>query len=232
MKTKIAIVVVILLIIALIMVSYFYNDFSNKQIDLLTSEANQILETDLTDIKIDLGDLKTEGDYAKVEKAIKEYILKINNIYVEMEELISGINPNTIFSAKNIPNKEFEEIDNIIDDYKEKCQNLITEYEEIVKTENISENIEKANISTRKSYYTNLYNEVMLSEVMLKQYNKLEEEIKNEKATLYEKLNKIQKIRLFLEEHNDSWIIKGEQIQFTNLNRMTEYYSLFNQIVD
>lgn len=232
MKTKIAIVVVIILIIALILVSYFYSDFSNKQINLLTIEVNQILEKDLKDVKIDLEGLKTEGDYAKVERSIKEYILKIKNIYVEMEELISGINPNTIFSAKNMPEKTFEEIDNIVEDYKEKCQNLITEYEELVKTEKISENIENANVSTRKSYYTNLYNEVMLSEVMLKQYSKLEDEIKNEKATLYEKLNKIQKIKLFLEEHKDSWIIKGEQIQFTNLNRMTEYYNLFNQVVD
>ena len=72
----------------------------------------------------------------------------------------------------------------------------------------------------------------MLSDIMKQQYEDLDEKIKNEKARLYDKLNKIQKMKTFLEENEDSWIINGEQIQFTNLNRMIEYYSLFNQVID
>lgn len=230
-KTKIAIFVLIILIIALIIVSYLYSKFNNTQMDLLTAEANKILETNLINGEIDLT-LKTEDDYAKVEKSIKEYIFKIKNIYVEMQQLISGINPNTIFSVSNMPEKNLDEVDNIIEDYKEKCQDLISEYEELVKDENIILNIENADISSRKEYYTNLYNEVMLSNVMKKKYSDLEDEIKNEKASLYDKLNKIEKIKDFLEEHDDSWAIKGDKIQFTNLNRMTEYYNLFNQVID
>ena len=230
-KTKIAIFILIILIIALIVVSYLYSNFNNTQMNLLTSEANKILETNLKDGEIDLS-LKTEDDYAKVEKSIKEYLFKIKNIYVEMEQLISGINPNTIFSVSNMPEKNLDEIDNIIEEYKEKCQNLISEYEELIKDENIKINMENYDISSRKEYYFNLYNDVMLSDVMKKKYNDLEDEIKNEKASLYDKLNKIEKIKDFLEEYDDSWTIKGDKIQFTNLNRMTEYYNLFNQVID
>lgn len=230
-KTKIAIFILIILIIVLIVAAYFYSNFNNKQMDLLTTEANKILEIDLKNGEIDLS-LKTEDNYAKVEESIKEYIFEIKNIYVEMEQLVSGINPNTIFSVQNMPDKNLEEIDNIIEDYKEKSQEIISEYEELVKEENIVANIEDAKISSRQDYYINLYNEVMLSEVMEKKYSDLEEEIKNEKASLYDKLNKVEKIKEFLEEHDESWTIKGDKIQFTNLNRMTEYYNLFNQVID
>lgn len=230
-KTKIAIVIVILLIIALIAVSYFYNDFNTKQVDLLTKEANVILEKKLNEVNIDF-DIKTEKNYAQVEKSIKEYISMLKNIYVEMEQMASGINPNSIFSAQNMKNKNLGNIENIISDYKEKSKDFISEYEDLVTQEKIVENINQKNISERKDYYINLYNEVMLSKTMQNQYIQLEEEIKNEKGRLYEKLNKIEKMKNFLEQHKDSWEIKEDKIQFTNLNKMTEYYNLLNQIVD
>ena len=42
--------------------------------------------------------------------------------------------------------------------------------------------------------------------------------------------NKSKKMKVFLDEHKDSWIIKDDRINFTNVNRMTEYYSLLNRI--
>lgn len=230
-KTKIAIIIVILLIVVLIVVSYFYNDFNTKQVALLSKEANKILEADLTQNNIDFQ-IKAEKDYAKVEKSIKEHTSKIRNIYIEMEEMVSGINPNLIFSAQNMEDKNLEGIEKIIDEYKEKSQNLISEYEELITEEKITENINKEDIAIRKEYYINLYNEIMLSDVMKSQYNKLGEEIKNEKGKLYDKLNKIQKIKEFFENNESSWIIKDNKIQVTNLNKMTEYYNLVNQIID
>lgn len=230
-KTKIAIIIVILLIVVLIVVSYFYNDFNTKQVALLSKEANKILEADLTQNNIDFQ-IKAEKDYAKVEKSIKEHTSKIRNIYIEMEEMVSGINPNLIFSAQNMEDKNLEGIEKIIDEYKEKSQNLILEYEELITEEKITENINKEDIAIRKEYYINLYNEIMLSDVMKSQYNKLGEEIKNEKGKLYDKLNKIQKIKEFFENNESSWIIKDNKIQVTNLNKMTEYYNLVNQIID
>ena len=230
-KTLVATILTILLIIALIVISYFYNDFNTRQMALLTEEANKILQADLEKQDIDF-DIKTDKNYAKIEKAIKDYTSKLKNIYIDMVELASGINPNTIFSVQNIPDKKLDGIDTVIDEYKEKSQNLIAEYEELVTEEKIKEYINQVDISTRKDYYVNLYSEVMLSDIMKQQYEDLDEKIKNEKARLYDKLNKIQKMKTFLEENEDSWIINGEQIQFTNLNRMIEYYSLFNQVID
>ena len=75
-------------------------------------------------------------------------------------------------------------------------------------------------------------NNVAYCDTMKNQFIKLEEQLKNEKANLYDKLNKIEKMKTFLKEHEDSWTLKDDKIQFTNLNRMTEYYNLLNQIID
>lgn len=230
-KIIIAIVIVLILIIGIVGITYLFTSFNTKQMKLLTEESNKILKLDISKDDIDF-DIKTEKNYAIVEKAIKEYVSELKNIYVEMEEMDTEINPNNIFSAQNMQDKDLKEIDEIINDYKEKSQNCISELEEMLTEEKISENINKRDISGRKEYYTGLYNTVMLSDVMKQQYNSLEEKVKDEKSKLNEKLNKIDKIKKFLEENTDSWTIKDEKIQFTNLNRMTEYYSLLNQLID
>ena len=230
-KLIIAIVIVLILILGIVGITYLFSSFGKKQMKLLTEESNKILQSDISKDNIDL-DIKTEKNYATVEKAIKEYILEIKNIYVEMEELNTGINPNSIFSTQNMQDKDLKEIDDIITEYKDKSQKCISRLEELMTEKKILENIEKRNISSRKGYYTDLYNTIMLSDMMKEKYTLLNEKVKDEKSKLYEKINKIDKINEFLRKNSDSWTIKDDKIQFTNLNRMTEYYNLLNQLTD
>lgn len=226
-----SILIVILLIICLVGGSYLFNGFGKKQTKLLTEETNKILQADITTENIDL-DIKTEKNYAIVEKAIKEYISELKNIYVEINEMNTNINPNNIFSAQNMQDKDLKEVEAIIDEYKEKNQNATKELEELLTEEKIAENINKRDITKKKDYYTNLYNTIMTSDAMKKQYNLLEEKIKDEKSKLTEKINQISKISEFLKKNSDAWTIKDDKIQFNNLNRMTEYYSLINKLAD
>ena len=230
-RVVIAIIVMIILIVGIIGGAYFFSGFTNKQTKLLTDETNKILQADITTENIDL-DIKTSKNYAVVEKAIKEYVSELKNIYVEMDELNSGINPNNIFTADNMEDKDLSEVDDIINEYKEKSKNAVTELESLLTEEKIAENINKRNISTRKDYYIELYNTIMTSDNMKKQYNTLEEKIKDEKSKLSEKLKQIDNISEFLKKNSDAWTIKDGKIQFTNLNRMTEYYGLLNKLTD
>ena len=230
-KVIVAIVIVVILIIGIVGGTFIFGNFNKEQTKLLTEESNKILQSDISKDNIDF-DIKTQKNYAIVEKSIKEYISELKNIYVEMEELNNGINPNNIFTAQNMQDKDLKEIEDIISEYKEKRQSCISELEEMLTEEKISENITKNSFSSRKDYYTGLYNTVMLSDVMKKQYNLLEEKVKDEKSKLYDKVNKIDKIKEFLEKNKDAWTIKDDKIQFTNLNRMTEYYNLLNKLTD
>ena len=230
-KTILVIIIVLILIIGLVVISYMYSSYNRNQLNLLTDETNLLLKSDILSEDIN-SEIKTEKNYAIVEKSIKEYLLKLNNIYTNIDELYNQINPNDIFTAKNIEDKNFDEIDSIIADYKEKGQNSLSEYQELVKEGNITSNIKEKNISSRQDYYINLYNTVMLSDVMKEKYSSIENEIERKKDELNTKLDKLEKIKEYLEENEKYWTIKEDKIQFNNVNKMTEYYGLLNKIED
>ena len=230
-KMTIAIIILIILIIAIVGFNFAFSEFNNKQTYILTEETNKILQSDITKENIDFN-IKTERNYAVVEKAIKEYISELKNIYKEISEIDENINPNNIFSAQNMQDKELKAIDEIITDYNDKIQETTDELEDLLKEDKIKENITKREISQRKEYYINLYNTIMLSDVMKTQYSNLESEIKTEKSKLTDKVKQIEKTNEFLKKNSDSWAIKNDKIQFTNLIRMTEYYNLLNKLVE
>ena len=230
-KMTIAIIILIILIIAIVGFNFAFSEFNNKQTNILTEETNKILQSDITKENIDFN-IKTERNYAVVEKAIKEYISELKNIYKEISEIDENINPNNIFSAQNMQDKELKGIDEIITDYNDKIQETTDELEDLLKEDKIKENITKRDISLRKEYYINLYDTIMLSDVMKTQYSKLESEIKTEKSKLTDKVKQIEKINEFLKKNSDSWTIKDDKIQFTNLIRMTEYYNLLNKLAE
>lgn len=230
-KMTIAIIILIILIIAIVGFNFAFSEFNNKQTNILTEETNKILQSDITKENIDFN-IKTERNYAVVEKAIKEYISELKNIYKEISEIDENINPNNIFSAQNMQDKELKAIDEIITDYNDKIQETTDELEDLLKEDKIKENITKREISQRKEYYINLYNTIMFSDVMKTQYRKLESEIKTEKSKLTDKVKQIEKTNEFLKKNSDSWTIKNDKIQFTNLIRMTEYYNLLNKLAE
>ncbi len=230
-KMTIAIIILIILIIAIVGFNFAFSEFNNKQTNILTEETNKILQSDITKENIDFN-IKTERNYAVVEKAIKEYISELKNIYKEISEIDENINPNNIFSAQNMHDKELKAIDEIITDYNDKIQETTDELEDLLKEDKIKENITKREISQRKEYYINLYNTIMFSDVMKTQYRNLESEIKTEKSKLTDKVKQIEKTNEFLKKNSDSWTIKNDKIQFTNLIRMTEYYNLLNKLAE
>lgn len=227
-KTIIGIIIVVILIIGLVVISIFYSNYNKKQLNIITEETNKILQSDLTVDEIDF-DIKTEKGFSTVENAIKEYVSKVKNIYVEMDNTCKGINPDNIFSAENMPDKNFDEIETIINDYKEKGQNLLDEYDELIKEENIVKYIEEKNIKTKKKYFIDLYKSAMLSDSMKSEFEILRKEVSSRKDDLYSKLNYLEKVKEFLEDNEKSWSIKNDKIEL-NSSIVGEYYSLLNKV--
>lgn len=230
-KTIIGIIIVIILIAALGVTSYLYSKFTKEQLNLLTEETNKLLKLDISTEYID-STIKTEKNFGIVEKHMKEHLAKLKNLYEEENKLYNSINPNDIFSASNIEDKEFDDIDAIIDEYKEKSKNYYEEYKKLTEEQNIMKNIESANITSKKEYYIDLYKTAMLSDVMKEKYQITESQIERKKDDLTGKLEQLNKIKEYLDENQRNWTIKDEKIQFTNLNIMTEYYNLLNQLAD
>ena len=226
-KTIIGIIIVVVLIGALILVSYL----NTEQVNTLTEESNKLLQANILEDEID-STIKTKYSYGTVEKAMKEYLTQLKNEYTKMEELNEEIDSDEIFSAKNIEDKNLEEIEKIIEDYREKSKSYIAEYRELISDEKIIQNINEKEISIRKDYYVDLYKTVMLGEVMKDQYNTLEESLSEKRDEIYDKLNIIERIKKYLEDNKSYWSIKEEKIQFTNISKMTGYYDLINELSD
>lgn len=230
-KTIIGIIIVVILIVALVVLSYFYYKFNTEQVNKLTEESNILLQLDIASEEIN-QEIKTEKDFAIVEKAMKKYLVKMQNIYKEIDEISTTIDPNEIFNAQNVENKEFSKIDDIINDYKEKANSLLQQYKDIENEDNIKKFIEDKNFSRRKDYYINLYNSVMLNDVMKEEYTLLENKIEKKKDEILNKLAEIEDIEEFLDENQKYWKITDNKIQFTNVSIMTQYYELLSKILE
>ena len=229
-KTIIGIVVVVILIITLVGISYFYYKFNTEQVKKLTEESNKLLQIDIATEQID-EEIKTKKDFATVEKSMKEYLLKMQNIYKEIDDLDTNINPDNIFVAQNVENKEIEKVDAIIKEYEEKAKDLFENYKEIENEENIKKYIEEKDFSKNRDYYIELYNSVMLNESMKEEYTLLESKIEKKKDDILSKLTQMGEIEEFLEENEKYWKINDGKIQFTNVSIMTQYYELLSDLV-
>ncbi len=229
-KTIIGIVVVVILIITLVGISYFYYKFNTEQVKKLTEESNKLLQIDIATEQID-EEIKTKKDFATVEKSMKEYLLKMQNIYKEIDDLDTNINPDNIFVAQNVENKELEKVDAIIKEYEEKAKDLFENYKEIENEENIKKYIEEKDFSKNRDYYIELYNSVMLNESMKEEYTLLESKIEKKKDDILSKLTQMGEIEEFLEENEKYWKINDGKIQFTNVSIMTQYYELLSDLV-
>ena len=230
-KTIIGIVIVVILIIALVGLSYFYYKFNTEQVNKLTEESNKLLQMDIATEKIN-EEIKTEKNFATVEKAMKEYLLKMQNIYKEIDDLCTNINPDSIFVAQNVEDKSFEKVETIINDYKEKANSLFEEYKELENEENIKKYIEEKSFSRNKDYYIELYNSVMLNGSMKGEYSVLEGKIEKIKDEITNKIKEIEEIQEFLVDNEKYWKISEDKIQFTNVSIMTQYYELLSQVVE
>ena len=219
-KTIIGIIIVIVLIIALVIVSYLYSEFSNKQLNILKEETNTILQSNIVTDEIN-SEIKADKNFGIVEKAIKEYTSEIRNKYIEINKIDSELNPNEIFSAKKLQDSNMDDINKIIDKYKNQTQE-----------ENIIKNIESQNIKQRKNYYEDLYKTIMLSETMKKQYETITSEIDKKEQQIYNKLEKLKNIEKYLKNNKEFWTINDNKVQFSNISKMTEYYNLVNELLD
>ena len=228
-KSIIIMIIIIVLILAVISGIFMYNKFQQQELKKLTEEANKLLQQDLINDEID-NEIKTKKNYAIVEKTIKEYLTNIKNTYLEIEQLNSTLDADEIFSASNVENKKFKNVDKLVEENKqkgkenlEKCKNLITE-------ENIIEAIDSQKFSSNKEYYIEVYKTIMLSDSMKKQYEKLEQKVEKSKDKLYNNLTIISNTKKYLENNSKYWSVKDEKLFFQDINIMTGYYNLRNEL--
>lgn len=209
----------------------FYLVFQDlRQEDILKQEIVNVSNLDLArdDYKIFV---KTKGDYAYVEEAIKKYYkelsdyVKLLNRYSQMDGISDILSVNSLELErpyfKESHKKILEEKKNTVDSIR-KIANLC------------DEGTIKGLISREKvdDYYYDLFLEMMYTEDDLKEFSALKDEMQQLADDLEKFLDKMDETLNFLEKNNDSWFTEGNLIYFNTDVLVQEYNSLYSELGD
>lgn len=226
-KGKLFLIVGIILVICVMGFVYLVIE-DIKQEDILKQEIVNVSNKDLLNDNFNI-EVKTKGDYAYIEEAVKKYYqelsnsIKVINNYLNDESLIN------ILSADSL----VADHPNFINSYQilEKTKTNVTE--SIQTIANLCEEETIKNLIDREKvddYSYELYLKLMYTEEDLKflQETKQESEILSQNLTLF--LDKVKEILDMLVRNNGRWTIENGQIYFDTNSLVTEYNNLYNEL--
>lgn len=133
---------------------------SSNQEDKLRSEIKKIYEMDIYSENIDMK-IKTKGDYAIVEKTIKEYLNEYATKIKEINQILIDETVGNILTAENYKNDgpKFEKTKKYITETKTKFNEDIDRVIEISNEEAMMNAIQNKNLD---EYYISLYKELLI----------------------------------------------------------------------
>lgn len=231
MKKKLLLIVGIIVALFIGLISY-YVIIDLKQEDILLKELDEInMLSNESNIDIDkiynmLDRTVTKDDYAKVERAFKNYlkdsfdnILKISSI-LEDDRLVNILTAqNYINDGKDFINtKEYiESTINNLKAYKEEYINYFTE-------EKVMSYVYKYNLD---SYYVDLYKNEFVGDI---ESQTIDKTVENSIDEVLDFLNLSNQVIDLLRYNQDSWYIEEDMIVFNDDKLSNEYDNLINSI--
>lgn len=199
-----------------------------KQLETLNEETKKLSQMDLLKENIDM-EIKTTGNYAIVEKTMKEYLNDTKTTMSELIELCNNSDLDNILSSDNISKdapdfvetkQRLSTFKTQINEYVEKCDNLLNK-----------ENVENAiNDKGVNDYYKQLYKDLMLDEETSKGLEETRKEFKESAEEVNKVIEGMEKVINFLSENKNDWTVSNGKIQFTNVTKLKEYYNILNEI--
>lgn len=224
MKRRIVIIVSVIVLILVGIFGYFTvtNLQQEQALKKEMKDLSALVKTDNLDMdKINdrLKTTKTKGDYAKVEKAFKNYM---SDFFLNITEMVDILEDKKLASILSIDNyredgKDFVNTKQYISDTKKKLEEDKTKYYDFFEEKKIMSYIEKDNLSNR---YKNLYRKEIIGDTASVTKDKTVETSINSIITL---LDKSEKVIDFLVKNKDSWEVQNDKIMFNSAPLLTEY---------
>ncbi len=196
----------------------------------LKKEINELSKLDITKDRFNRK-IKSRGNYAVVEKAIKEYL---DNYAVSLQEISRIINDKKLLTILSYDNylkdgpefkKSLAYIDETSIKFNEKIDNLIEDLDEEVIKNYINKKI-------KEPYFVDLYKELMLGKEMTDGFNDTKETLKKLKKSINNVFNVSKEVLNFLTINKDSWEIEDGEIKFLTTDLCNHYNSLVAKIKD
>ncbi len=167
-------------------------------------------------------EIKTSGDYGKVEKTIKEYLQKYSDTIKSISEESAKVAELQGATEKD----KLEEKKNEVIQIRTNMENNINALIEMSSEENIIKAIEKEGLAQK---YVDLYKQFMIGNLSSK-LEKQKESMSKSKDQILELFDKFIESYDYLLEHKDSWEIENNQIAFSNSTHLREYNKIIQEI--
>ena len=229
MNIKLMLIIVILVLIICGGVGYYYYLMSTQE-DMLKQEVINYSNKDL--IKDDYQiNIKTKGNYAYIEEAIKKYyrelsnnIKTINNYVIdsELEKIITIDNyesdgPKFVESKKTLDTAK-KDIVGSMDKIKELCsdkyiKNLISD-------------------KIHDDYYIKIYNNLMYTKKDLQEFDDIRTDVEQLSNTLVLYIDKSSEVLKILEDNEKIWNINKGSLYFNDAKVLNEYNVKYKEVLE
>lgn len=194
----------------------------------LEKEVYELSKLDITKDRFNRS-IKSRGNYAIVEKAIKEYLDNYATSLQEISDIVNSQELKTILSYDNYlkDGPEFKKslsyLKNTKEEFNQKLDRLITNLDEDKITNYINKKI-------TDPYYVNLYKDLMLGKEMTQGFNETEKTLNKLKISINNVLDVSLEVLSFLVTNKDSWELENGEIKFMTNDLYTYYNTLIGKI--
>ena len=199
-----------------------------QQEDLLKQEVINVSNKDLfkDDYRIEV---KTTGDYAYIEEAVKEFYKELSdNVKVIFEnfdndEFTTILAPATL--EKERPN--FENSYQLLHSTKKNTLEALDKIVLLCDEEHIKGLVDREKVD---DYSYDLYLTLMATKNDLKEFSGLKNDMENLSHDIEEFLNKVEEVLNLLKENNSSWSVDNNQIYFNSNELVSKYNQLYDEL--
>lgn len=227
MKKKILIIVIaIILIVSVVLGFLLAKDYMQEKI--LIEEIQTLTSRDITEDDFDTP-IKTTGNYAVVEKAIKTYL---NDYSTELKKVIAVLEDEKFVKILTVDNykedgPDFTNTKEYISTTKTQFNESMELIKEKCSKEKIMEQIQKENLDQK---YVELYESLMLDEELEKDLVTQQEELEKAGEQINKLIDVYEKVIDFLVDNKGKWEVSGNMIQFETNKLVDQFNELTAQI--
>ena len=227
MLKKILIFIGVLVLILAGVIGYsVYKDL--KQEEVLKREIIDLSNKDMLQDNFNIS-IKTTGDYAYVENAIKKFYKELSD---SVKKLNYSLNDDELINILAIDNLQsdrpkFEKSHILLDNAKKTSTEALAKISQLCDENYIKNLLDKDKVD---DYYVKFYQQLMYTEKDLSYFKETKESMEELSTNINLFLDKVNEILKMLEKNNDSWFIESGQIYFSSGALVDEYNNLYKEL--
>ena len=220
------ILVVVAILILVACGGYF--GYQKYQEYLLSRETDKIGNLDILNDKVDTK-IYTSGDYAIVEKTMKDYISDYGKVSQQVIALVDDDTLKNLLTVERIEQdgKEFNETLTYLNQKKTDIETVMNQMIAMTSDQEIMNAIKKTNVPVS---YQNLYRKMMLDSDIAGALKQEQNDLIDTREKTIAFIDDYIKIFEFLKANGSSYMVSNGQILFQNESLYQQYQTLVNNL--